>query len=195
MSRLEELLPRIQDGDQDAAAEFYRVYKPQLQRQTRAYLRAVGLPLRRLSDSSDICQIVLADFLVGSAIGRYDIGNSEELQKLLARIASRRVIDLARKPEFRKPVVPVGGGGAEGVDVADRGSSPASQIAVHELIEKADQLRTEDERLIAELRKDGLAWEEIGRRLGKGPEAVRKAHERATRRVMLALGLEGPNDE
>jgi RNA polymerase sigma factor (sigma-70 family) len=195
MSRLEELLVRIQGGDEEASAEFYRAYKPQLQRQTRAYLRAFGLPLRRLSDSSDICQVVLADFLVGSAIGRYDIGNSEELRRLLARIAARRVIDLARKPEFRKPAVPVAGGGAEGVEVVARESSPASQIAVHELIEKAEQLMPEDAKRIVELRKDGVAWEEIGRRLGKSPEAVRKSHERAARRVMLALGLEGPDDE
>ena len=142
MSRLQELLRRIRAGDEAAVAEFIRTYEPHVRRVVRARLRIPGM--RRVSDSSDLCQVVLASFLVGSAVGRYDVADTDGMKKLLARIAANRVIDLARKPEFRKPSVPVVGGGAEGVEVVARDSSPASQIAVHELIEKADQLRTED---------------------------------------------------
>jgi RNA polymerase sigma factor (sigma-70 family) len=156
-------------------------------------MRIAGM--RRVSDSSDLCQIVLASFLVGSAVGRYEVEDSEAMKKLLARIAANRVIDLARKPEFRKPAVSVGGTGGEGVEAIARQSSPASQLALRELIQKADQLLTEGERPIAELRKEGLTWEEIGQRLGKSADAVRKSLDRAARRIMLALGMEGPVDE
>jgi RNA polymerase sigma factor (sigma-70 family) len=151
--------------------------------------------MRRVSDSSDLCQVVLASFLVGSAVGRYDIEETDAMKKLLARIAANRVIDLARKPEFRAPAVPVGGPGAEGVQAVARGPSPASQVALQELIRKADQLLTDSERPIADLRKEGLTWEEIGQRLGKSADAVRKSLDRAARRIMHALGMEGPNDE
>ena len=193
MSRLRELLTRIQAGDEAAVAEFYRIYEPHVRRVVRARLRAQGM--RRASDSSDLCQVVLANFLVGSAVGRYDVADTEGMKRLLARIAANRVIDLARRPEFRKPVVPVGGDGAGEVDVIAPGPGPASQIALVELIEKADRLLTDGERAIAELRKDGLSWDEIGRRLGKGADAVRKALDRAAGRILRTLGMEAADDE
>jgi RNA polymerase sigma factor (sigma-70 family) len=193
MSRLEELLRRIRDGDQDAAAEFYRTYEPHVRRVIRARMRVQNL--RRASDSSDLCQVVLASFLVGSAVGRYNVADSGGMKKLLARIAANRVIDLARRPEFRQLIVPVGGAGADEVEVIDRGPNPASQIALHELLDRANRLLTDDERPIAELRRDGLTWEDIGRRLGKSAEAARKTLDRAAKRILLALGMEGPDDE
>jgi RNA polymerase sigma factor (sigma-70 family) len=194
MSRLQELLRRIGDGDQAAAEEFYREYEPHVRKVIRARMRAAGLPSRRLSDSSDLCQAVLAGFLVNSAVGRYKLDDSDAVRKLLSKIAANRVIDLARRPEFRKPAVPIAGG-AEGVEPVAHGSSPESQVALHELIQKADRLLTKSERPIAELRKEGLTWEEIGQRLGKSADAVRKALDRAAGRIMLALGMEGQDDE
>jgi DNA-directed RNA polymerase specialized sigma24 family protein len=99
MSRLRELVRRIREGDEEAAAEFFRTYEPHVRRVIRARLRIGGM--RRVSDSSDLCQVVLASFLVGSAVGRYDVADTEAMKKLLARIAANRVIDLARKPEFQ----------------------------------------------------------------------------------------------
>jgi RNA polymerase sigma factor (sigma-70 family) len=192
MSRLQELLRRIQAGDEAAVAEFLRLYEPHVRRVVRARLRIPGA--RRVSDSSDLCQVVLASVLVGSALGRYDVADTEAMKKLLARIAANRVIDLVRRPEFRRPVVPVGDG-SDGVEVVARTPGPTSQVALHELIQKADRLLTEGERPIAELRKEGLTWEEIGQRLGKSADAVRKSLDRATRRILLALGMGGPNDE
>jgi RNA polymerase sigma factor (sigma-70 family) len=195
MSRLQDLLRRIGAGEQAAASEFYREYEPHVRKVIRARMRAMGLPLRRLSDSSDLCQVVLAGFLVQSAVGRYRLDDSEAVRKLLGKIAANRVVDLARRPEFRKPTIPVGGDGVDGFEVIAPGSSPATQVALHELIQKADGLLTDGERAIADLRKDGLTWEEIGDRLGKGEAAVRKALDRAARRILLALGMESPDDE
>jgi DNA-directed RNA polymerase specialized sigma24 family protein len=193
MSQLRELLRRIQDGDEAAAAEFVRMYEPHIRRVVRARMRAAGL--RRASDSSDLCQNVLLSFLVGSAVGRYELEDSEAMRKLLGRIAANQAIDLARKPEFRKPAVAIGGGGALGPEPVAPGPGPASQLALRELIQKANELLSESERPIAALRKQGLSWEEIGRRLGKSSDAVRKLLDRAARRILHALRIEGPNDE
>jgi RNA polymerase sigma factor (sigma-70 family) len=192
MSRLQDLLRRIRAGDEEAAAEFFRTYEPHVWRVVRARLRARGM--RRASDSSDLCQVVLASFLVGSAVGRYDVADTDGMKRLLARIANNRVIDLARRPEFRQPTLPIGGDETEGVDVAAPGPGPASQVALCELLQRADRLLTDGERPIAELRRDGLSWEEIGRRVGKGADAARKALDRAARRILLTLGMEGLDD-
>ncbi len=191
MNRLQELLRRIQAGNEAAVAEFVRLYQPHVRRVIRARLRIPGA--RRVSDSSDLCQVVLASFLVGSAVGRYDVADTDAMKKLLARIAANRVVDLVRRPEFRRTAVPVGDG-IDGVEVVAKGSGPTSQVALNELIQKADRLLTEGERPIVELRKDGLTWEEIGQRLGKSADAVRKSLDRATGRILLALGMRGPDD-
>jgi DNA-directed RNA polymerase specialized sigma24 family protein len=91
--------------------------------------------------------------------------------------------------------VAIGGGGAAGPEPVAPGSGPASQLALRELIQKANELLSESERPIAALRKEGLSWEEIGRRLGKSSDAVRKLLDRAAKRIMHALGIEGTNDE
>ena len=82
-----------------------------------------------------------------------------------------------------------------GVEPVAPGAGPASQLALSELIQKAEQLLTETERPIVELRKEGLTWEQVGNRLNKSADAVRKTLDRAAKRIMLALGLEERNDE
>jgi RNA polymerase sigma factor (sigma-70 family) len=193
MSSLQELLSRIAARDDAAAAEFFREYEPHVRRIIRARLRVPGA--RRVTDSSDLCQIVMAAFLVGSAVGRYAVEDSGALKRLLARIAANRAIDVARRPEIRNPAVPVRGPGAAGVEPVAPEPTPSSQLAISELIQKADGLLTDDERPIAELRREGLTWAEVGRRVGKSAEAARKTLDRASKRIMAALGMEGLVDD
>jgi RNA polymerase sigma factor (sigma-70 family) len=193
MSRLKELLTLIRSGDGAAAAEFFQTYQPHVRRFVRARMRVARL--RRVSDSSDLCQAVLASVLVRAAVGHYEVADSEEMKKLLAKIAANKVADLARKPEFRNPPVPIFAPGNDGVEPVSAGSSPVSQVALLELIQKADQLLSDRERPIAELRKEGLTWEEVGRRMNMSADAVRKILDRAVKRITLALGLEERTDE
>jgi RNA polymerase sigma factor (sigma-70 family) len=196
MGRLLELLDGIRAGDEAAAAEFFRTYEPHVRRVVRGRLRAGAgaTAARRVSDSSDLCQVVLASFMVGSALGRYEINDSEAARKLLARIAMNKVIDLRRRPDVRVPASPVASPGVDGIEPLATCSSPASQVALRELIEKAEALLSQSERQIAQLRKRGLSWNEVGRMLGKSAEAARKTLERAAERIMKTLGLEGPID-
>jgi RNA polymerase sigma factor (sigma-70 family) len=193
MSRLHELLLRVRAGDEAAAAEFYHTYEPHVRRVVRARMRVARL--RRVNDSSDVCQAVLASFLVRAAVGQYAIADSDELRKLLARIATNKVADIARKPEFRQAVQPVAGPGVEGVEPVAPGSGPASQLAWSELIHKAEELLTDDERRIAELRKQGCSWDQVAESLGKGADAARKTLDRAMKRIARKLGLEEFRDE
>jgi RNA polymerase sigma factor (sigma-70 family) len=193
MSRLQELLQRVRAGDEAAATEFFRTYEPHVRRVVRARMRVARL--RRVSDSSDLCQVVLASFLVRAAVGQYEISDSDEMRKLLARIATNKVADVARKPEFRKPVQPLAGAGVEGVEPVAPGSGPASHLAWSELMQKAHELLTDSERRIADLRKQGRSWNEIAKELGQNPDAVRKQLDRTMRRICEELSLPELSDE
>ena len=59
---LPALLDRIRAGDQGAATELVRRYEPALRRSVRLRLRDPRL--RRVLDSSDVCQAVLLRFFV-----------------------------------------------------------------------------------------------------------------------------------
>src|SRR2546421_684293 len=58
--------------------------------------------LRRLVDSADICQSVLANFFMRVALGEYDLEEPKNLLNLLLTMARNRVINLARDNEKEK---------------------------------------------------------------------------------------------
>jgi len=193
MSPLEDLLRRIRAGDQAAAAEFFRTYEPHVRRVVRARMRIDRL--RRVSDSSDLCQAVLASFLIRAAVGGYVLAGSGALKALLARVAGNKVADLARKPEFQREIFPLAGPGERGIDPIALEAGPSSQLAFTELLEKAKSRLTESEQRIAELRQQGRRWAEIGAELGETADAVRKRLDRALKRITEELGLPELSDE
>ena len=61
------LLARVRARDPEAAAELVRRYEPELRRKVRFWLRLHAPGLRRLLDSADVCQSVLAGLFVRDA--------------------------------------------------------------------------------------------------------------------------------
>ena len=84
MSSLRMLLERISKGDEKAEEEFVRTYQPHLKRHVRTKLRLRRM--RRVSDTSDICQVALASVLVRAALGAYDIDDSVRCVKCWPRL-------------------------------------------------------------------------------------------------------------
>ena len=82
---LPALLDRIRAGDQAAATELVRRYEPALRRSVRLRLRDPRL--RRVLDSSDVCQAGLFRFFVCAAEGRFTPATPEQVLKLLATLA------------------------------------------------------------------------------------------------------------
>jgi RNA polymerase sigma factor (sigma-70 family) len=187
------LLKRISEGDAAAEEEFVREYQPHVRRHVRTRLRLRRI--RRISDTSDICQVVLASVMVRCALGQYDIDDSGAMRRLLIRIADHKVIDLARKPEFRFPHLSISRMDEDGIEPADSKSSPTSELVLDELIAKGGQLLTDTERAIVELRRKGMSWDEVGEELAMKGDACRKRHGRAVERIVRELGLEGPRDD
>ena len=83
-SQFRDLIRRVRERDQEAAGELVRRYERAIRRVVRIHLRDDRL--RRVLDSMDICQSVLASFFVRAALGQYGLDSPEQLLRLLTSI-------------------------------------------------------------------------------------------------------------
>jgi RNA polymerase sigma-70 factor (ECF subfamily) len=190
-----DLIRRVREGDEEAAAEVVRRYEPAIRRVVRVHLRDPRL--RRVLDSMDVCQSVLATFFVRANLGQYDVATPEDLLKLLGRIARNKLTNQVSKHQadrrdYRRDEAI--GEAREGLTRAS-GSDPSEQAAARELLEKVRERLSDDERQLAELRGRGDSWAEVAASQGGTPEGLRKKLARALDRVLNQLGLDESGDE
>jgi RNA polymerase sigma-70 factor (ECF subfamily) len=185
---LPALLGRFRAGDADAAVDLVRVYEPHLRRIIR--LRIRDSRLRRLYDSADICQSVLASFFARLSLGQFDLENPQQLVRLLEVMARNAVATQARKAQVTRRDEREIGGSLDLIDPAAPGPSLVDQVAWRELVEMVRDRLTDEERQISDLRSGGLEWTEVAARIGGSPDAARKRLERAFDRVVRDLGWE-----
>jgi DNA-directed RNA polymerase specialized sigma24 family protein len=184
-----DLLERIRNGDAAAAQELVQRFEPVLRRMV--HVRLVGNRLRRLVDSDDICQSVLASFFIRAALGQYEISSSDDLLKLLAVMARNKVVNKARRIER---------GGAEGkrVSLAELSNSklatasagPSQHAALKDLLHEVRRRLPREEIRLLELRQQGMEWADIAEQTGDKPDALRKRLTRAVDQVAQELGID-----
>jgi RNA polymerase sigma factor (sigma-70 family) len=185
-----EFIRRIRAGDEEAAAQLVRHYEPLIRREVRINLE--DRHLGQLFDSVDISQSVLLSFFVRSAAGQYDLQEPEQLLRLLVSMARNKLASAARhehrqcRDQRRSKSVETGPLG----QVADPATPPDEQAAGTELLGRLQQALSDEERQVAELRNQGLAWAAIATQLGGTPQARRMQLARALDRVAGALGLD-----
>lgn len=186
-----DLLDRVRNGDSSAAEELVRTYEPEIRRAIR--VRMTDARLRRLVDSIDICQSVLAGFFVRTAAGQYDIQTPEELLRLLVTMARNRIIDWARRQQAdrrdSRREVSIDDD-ANAVPIASQDPGPASVLVNRELLEQVRNRLSADELRLMEKRSEGIGWNEIAAETGEQANAVRMKLTRALDRVAAELGLE-----
>ena len=187
-----ELLGKVRGGDAAAAEELVRTYEPELRRAIR--VRLTDARLRRLVDSIDICQSVLAGFFVRTAAGQYDIQTPEELLKLLVTMARNRVIDWARRSQADRRDgrrdVSIEQDNGEQMQFASPQPGPVSVLVSRELLEQVRSRLAPEELKLMEQRAEGLDWNAIAAQTGDQANAVRMRLTRALDRVAEELGLE-----
>ncbi len=189
-----DLILRVRAGENAAAAELVRRYEPAIRRVVRVHLRDPRL--RRVLDSTDVCQSVLASFFVRANLGQYDLDSPEHLLRLLATIARNKVTNQAikhqadRRDYRREQAID----GREAL-VADTCSDPGEQAAARDLLQRVRERLSDDERQLAEQRGRGDSWAEIAAANGGTAEAMRKKLTRALDRVLSELGLDEDSDE
>jgi len=185
-----ELMRRVRAGEANAAEMLVRRYEPAIRRAVRLQLR--DQRLRRVLDSMDICQSVLASFFVRAATGQYDLDRPAKLLNLLLTMARNKLISQARKPYVARREAHAGDDGQLDEPPA-RGPDPASLVDGRDLLQQVHGRLSADERHLADRRAQGQEWAEIGAALGESPEALRKRLARALDRVTQELGLDELN--
>jgi DNA-directed RNA polymerase specialized sigma24 family protein len=185
-----DLLERVRSGDQDAASRLVSQFEPELRRTVR--IRLTDPRLRRVVDTADICQSVLANFFVRVSAGEFDLRQPEQLLHLLLAMARNKVHDKARRQHAGKRDqrrVEVSAQAAlEGVPGHE--PTPSRIVEWQDLLSQVRNLLNDEERHLADQRALGKEWPEIAAEVGAKPDALRKKLSRALDRVMAHLGLE-----
>ncbi len=186
-----ELIRRVRAGDDQAAEELVRRYEPEIRLEVRGWLRLRNPKLRRVFDSMDICQAVLASFFVRAAVGEFDIEDPRQLLPLLVGMARNKLAEQVRfHQRDRRDVRRVDGTDPALERPSGSDETPSQVVARRELLEAFRLRLSDEERRIAELRSQGLDWAGVSASMGNSPEARRKQFTRAIARVGKELGLD-----
>jgi RNA polymerase sigma factor (sigma-70 family) len=164
-------------------------YENAIRRVVRIHLRDVRL--RRVLDSMDVCQSVLASFFVRAALGQYELETPEQLLSLLATITRNKVTNQANRQkaqrrDYRRSTSIADDGG----QAVDGASDPSEQASAREILQKVRDRLSDDERFLAEQRALGRGWVDLAKELGGTDVALRKKLTRALDRVMSELGID-----
>jgi RNA polymerase sigma-70 factor (ECF subfamily) len=190
-----DFILRVRQGDELAAEELVRRYESEIRLEVRGWLRLRNPGLRRVFDSMDICQSVLASFFVRAAVGDFDLDEPSQLIRLLVGMARKKVAEQARHHQRqRRDVRRIGDGSVEDAPVSAVDQTPSRVASGRELLEKFRQHLTDEERRIADLRARGTDWAGVAAELGGSPDSRRKQLARAVTRVELELGLDSVCD-
>jgi RNA polymerase sigma-70 factor (ECF subfamily) len=187
-----ELIRRVRVGDQAAATELVRRYEAAVRRVVRVQLRDPRL--RRILDSLDISQAVLASFFVRAASGQYHLDRPEQLFQLLVMMARNKLASQARQPYVVRRVTQFFDPGSAGpAEVVAPGPGPGQHADWRDLLQEVRHRLSDEERRLADCRAQSQTWEDIAAELGGSPEALRKKLARALDRVSHQLGLDDLN--
>jgi hypothetical protein len=151
--------------------------------------------LKRIFDSMDICQSVMASFFARAAVGDFDLEEPPQLIRLLVGMARKKVAEQSRHHHRqRRDVRRVGEGDLDNAPARSSAQTPSRLASGRELLQKFRELLSDDERRIADLRARGTDWAGVAAELGGTPDGRRKQLARAVSRIELDLGLDSVLD-
>ena len=181
--KTQQLVALVKGGDASALDQLCRVYAERVRWMVRLRM---GKELRRKLDSMDVVQDVLIHALGGITDFTYE--NEGDFVRWLSRIAENALRDNwkrfhAEKRDIRKEVRlddrgPTTGGRSGGAPGPIDATTPSVIISRKEdlarLEQAIDELKPEYREVIVLTRIEGLSYQEVGNRLSKNSEAVRK---------------------
>lgn len=186
-AKFQRLMDRVRRRESQAMEEFLREYGEAVQREVRFTL--LDARLRRVVSESDVCQSVMARFLVGVWAGKFNFESASDAVGLLKVMVRARVADLnrywtAHRRDLHRNV------GLQQPHTPTELKTPSRIVAADELLDEVWQRLNERERRIIELRQTGASWAQIAERLDvESPEALRKQYERRLILITEELGL------
>jgi RNA polymerase sigma factor (sigma-70 family) len=192
--QFQDLIQRVRRRDPEAARELVTRYEGAIRRVVRIHLRDGRM--RRVLDSMDVCQSVLASFFVRTALGEYEIDSPEQLLNLLSAITRNKLANQANKLRAQRRDIrrETGLGDNTALVPGPAAADPARQVSAQEILTKVLAGLDGPERHLAEQRSLGRSWPELAQELGSTDVALRKKLARALQRVMTQLGIEDHGD-
>ena len=184
------LLAQVRAGNEEAAAALVQQYEPAIRRAVR--VRLTDPALRRVMDSVDVCQSVLANFFVRMQAGQFDLESPKQLLNLLITMAQNRLRDHVRGQHAeRRDQRRVLADGAPALEaVADQQATPSQIVAAKELFQKMCGQLSPEEKHLVDQRAQGREWQELADELGGSADALRMKLTRALNRLSGPLGLD-----
>jgi RNA polymerase sigma-70 factor (ECF subfamily) len=184
------LMQRVRAGGEAAAAELVRQYEPAIRRAVRMHL--TDPRLRRVLDSLDVCQSVLANFFVRAAAGQFDLDEPKQLLGLLATMARNKVLDQVRKHRAgRRDQLRLEPASPEALAALPaRTPTPSAIVAGKELLDQVRARLSEPERFLMDQRGLGRDLAALAADVGGTPDGLRMQLTRALDRVARDLGLD-----
>lgn len=187
-----DLMVRVQSGDSNAATELIQNFEPEIRLEVRVRLRVQDARMRRLLDSMDITQSVLASFFAGVAVGRFTPKHPKQLLGLLITMTRNKLLTQVRdQRRQRRDIRRVQSLDVATHDLAAAQESPSQLVAGVELLREIRNRLSDDERQISERRGQGQSWAAIAEELGGTADGRRKQLERAYQRIVRELNLDG----
>lgn len=180
-------LSRVRAGDQEAAAQLAREFKPVICRAIHKPLMHSGLG--SVYDSMDICQSVLATFFARVTRGEFELHSPADVAKLLVTMARNVLRDHQRhfraerhrRKEYNTEYL------QNLVGMHRECSEPNEVLAQHELTEVIRQTMSHKEWRLATAWASGRTWDEIAAESGEKPNTLRMRLDRALARTRRLL--------
>jgi len=173
---LEDLLDKLCQGDAAAAERVFQLYEPYLRLVVRRQLSA---DLRAKFDSIDVVQSVWADVVTGFREAGWRFTDASHLRAFLVKATRNRFIDRLRQHrKALKHEQPLAGNDLDGVAPSLQ-PRPSEIAQAEELWQQMLTLCPPAHRELLELKRQGLALEEIADRTG--------LHESSVRRIIYEL--------
>jgi len=184
------LLAQVRAGNEEAAAALVQQYEPAIRRAVR--VRLTDPALRRVMDSVDVCQSVLANFFVRMQAGQFDLESPKQLLNLLITMAQNRLRDHVRgqHAECRDQRRVLADGAPALEAVADEQATPSQIVAAKEMFQRMCGQLSPEEKYLVDQRALGREWQELADELGGSADALRMKLTRALNRLSGPLGLD-----
>ena len=89
-NQFKQFLASVRSGDAQAAQRLVTQYESLLRREIRFRMR--DSRLRRILDSGDVCQSVLASFFIRASVGQFELNEERDMLRLLITMAKRKTV-------------------------------------------------------------------------------------------------------
>jgi RNA polymerase sigma factor (sigma-70 family) len=175
------LLERVRANDEAAVTELIRRYEPEIRTMVRAWLRPWEARLRKVFDSTDICQSVLAWFFLNDGPKKYDLSQPENLRKLFLVMVRNRVYYHVRQNKKDQRTTPMMD------DAVGREVPPDEAASQRELMSLIASRLSPEEADLAQRRLEGRTWNEIAAAVGGSADSRRMQLARAAERLSREL--------